>query len=183
MTDEFHLLPIWLLNIQADVIAKNKFWWGLWNNPLLCVSAWNWGQFSFCPEHVPLCNAMVLVMLCWLLPAFSPTFVLLQILLQSESDVSLKWCNLLCCCQCEMYFYCFVAGEYGTPVISTAHLCSVMCNWVCSCNHFRMLFLLSLYYKTIFCVLPLSLWSMCLNVEIVGIAPLHFFLQGFNWNL
>lgn len=40
--------------------------------------------------HVLLYDAMVLVMLCWLLPAFSLTFVLLRILLQPESDVSLK---------------------------------------------------------------------------------------------
>lgn len=104
MTDEFHLLPIWLLNTQAVISAKNKFWWRLWNNPLLCLSPWNWGQFSLCPEHVPLCDAIVLVMLSWLLPAFSLTLVRLQLLLQPESDVSLKCCNLLCCCQCEMWF-------------------------------------------------------------------------------
>lgn len=158
MTDEFHLLPIWLLDIQADEIAKNKFWWGLQNNPLLCLSPWNWGQFSLCPEHVPLCDAMVLKMLCWLLPAFS-WHLCSSRFSHSQSDVSLKWCNLLCCCQCEMDFYCFVADEYEAQVIWTAHLLSVMCNCVCSCNYFRMLLLLSLYCKTIFCVLPLSLWS------------------------
>lgn len=94
--DEFHLLPIWLLNIQADKFAKNKCWWGLWNNPLLCSWPWNFGQFSLWPVHASLYDAMVLAVLCWLLWAFSLTFVLLWILLEPESDVTVKWCNLLC---------------------------------------------------------------------------------------